>query len=97
MVGKFIWHQREIIIVAKNLLTEHRFDTSNHSPKKITREKNYAKLKRDQDFSSLCAYDSSIINDEELVLLYDINTAKSAHLGSLLELRGLLNFEHVRR
>ena len=32
---------------------------------------------RETRISLLCAYDLSIINDEEFVLLYDINTAKS--------------------
>ena len=32
---------------------------------------------RETRISLLYAYDSSIINDEEFVLLYDINTAKS--------------------
>ena len=38
---------------------------------------NNAKLKRDQD-SLFYAYDSSIINDEEFVLLYEISTLQKA-------------------
>ena len=37
--------------------------------------RNYAKVYREMGFSLLYAYDSSVINDEEFVLLYDINIA----------------------
>ena len=60
--------------MAENLLTKLGCGTWKHCPKKnIYVITNYAKLKRDQDFP----YDSSIINDEEFVLLYDNNPVKS--------------------
>ena len=35
---------------------------------------------RENRTSLLCAFDSGVINEEEFVLLYDLNTAKSPDL-----------------
>ena len=41
--------------------------------------------KADQEFYLLLAHYEGLINDEEVMLLYDVNSSYDVHLGSMID------------